>query len=151
MPMRVAGWSAAVVLAVCVYGAVEAKEKTRLADLDGWMGQWAASDEQSLEIAPGAGETLTIEGFATWGMHDPERVERGGVNMGEFYAAVPTGWVADGRVEFAVGDGRAYRAQITEAQDCALRMELQGETLLVEDNGLCGGMNVRFDGAYRRE
>jgi hypothetical protein len=35
--------------------------------------------------------------------------------------------------------------------DCAATFRLVGKYLLVDDNGYCGGMNVTFDGIYRRE
>ncbi len=33
---------------------------------------------------------------------------------------------------------------------CTVHAQLLGDVLVVSDNSECGGMNVRFDGVYRR-
>ena len=34
---------------------------------------------------------------------------------------------------------------------CKMTLRLVGEYLIADDNGECGGMNVTFDGVYRRK
>lgn len=102
----------------------------------GWTGHWSYGDAE-IEITPGkARGSLHVAGNATWGGHDPERVRTGGIHIGDFDGEVrPSG----DRLSYADGYGI-----------CTVRMRLLGPYLLVEDNGECGGANVRFTGTYRR-
>lgn len=101
-----------------------------------WRGNWQR-DEASIDIKsakrPGR---VSIDGTATWGTHDPERVERGGINTGELSGeAAP------------VGD----RLSITDGPEgCTAWFRLVGPYLVVTDNLQCGGLNVSFSGIYRR-
>ncbi|MHA6298141.1 hypothetical protein [Devosia sp. CAU 1758] len=119
--------------------------------LGGWVDNWTAGPEHDITILREAGGSLFIEGFATWGASDPERVERGGVNIGEFSVSVPGRWIVDQALEFAIGTDGAIPADEAAEYDCILHLELIGHELVVSDNGICGGHNVRFDGVYRRE
>ena len=53
-----------------------------------WRGAWHSGDEQQIEIKPAAGGALALEGYASFGGDDPERVARGAVNVGQFSATV---------------------------------------------------------------
>jgi hypothetical protein len=94
-----------------------------------WLGEWALH-ENSLSIRRGAkaGE-LRVEGSAVWhGIGD-------NVHVGEVAAsAAPVG------------------ASLTLEDDiCKLTLRLVGDFLVADDNGECGGVNVTFDGVYRRK
>ena len=105
--------------------------------LASWRGAWSR-DEADIEIGPGARSgTLRLEGHAVWGSHDPDRVARGGVHVGEFdETAAPIG------DRLGVGDGPPGQ--------CHVLLRLIGPYLVIADNNLCGGMNVSFSGVYRR-
>ncbi|KAF0122653.1 MAG: hypothetical protein FD152_3513, partial [Xanthobacteraceae bacterium] len=53
-----------------------------------WSGRWRAGREQSIAIRRN-GATWEIEGSATHGGSDPERVRRGSVNIGTLSATLP--------------------------------------------------------------
>lgn len=131
-----------------VLGVGAAQAQANLAD---WAGEWSASDEQEITIIANK-KSLSIEGFATWGAGDPERVERGGVNMGEISAQVPRSWITDNRLLFLMGDqGAEQVGMVADDAGCLIEMMLEGDLLLVGDNMMCGGMNVTFSGEYRRK
>lgn len=118
--------------------------------LAAWVGAWTTGPEQSITIRRGPEGVLSIEGFASWGTSDPERVANGGVNVGEFYADVPADWIEAGRLAFGVGVDGTIRAEDAEEFDCVVELEIRDGQLLAADNGICGGHNVRFDGTYSR-
>ena len=113
-----------------------------------WLGTWSQAEGQ-IRIKPGEKPgTLSIAGDATWGLGDPERVKRGGVNMGEISGTVaPTG---DG-ASFAMGENATLPVTKGDAYDCKVWLRRLGPWLVVEDNLACGGMNVTFRGIYRRQ
>lgn len=128
-----------------------AKEKVKTQpDLSAWMGLWVAGEEQQIAIAPGESGGLAIEGYASYGATDPERVAIGAVNVGEVVGEIPGGWIRDGEVAFAF-PGDAF-VPVGEAgqYDCTIEMVLRGDVLEVTDNFMCGGLNVTFTGTYRR-
>ena len=92
-----------------------------------------------------------LDGDATWGAGDPDRVKRGGVNIGDFSATVA---LAGGHLAFLVGDeGKPLPYDAKRASDemlCGLRLWRTGPYLVVADNLQCGGHNVTFTGVYRR-
>ncbi|WP_343519535.1 hypothetical protein [Sphingomonas sp.] len=104
----------------------------------GWTGDWKFEDA-SITIKPGTRwGHHHVAGIATWGGHDPERVARGGVNIGDFESdLVPR------------GDRMSY-VESDDPNLCRVDMRLIGPYLLVEDNSRCGGLNVTFSGTYRR-
>jgi hypothetical protein len=118
--------------------------------LAAWIGAWTTGPEQNITILRGTGGMLSIEGFASWGASDPDRVASGGVNVGEFYADVPAGWIEDTRLAFGVGADGTIRPDAAEQFDCVVQLEIGYTQLLATDNGMCGGHNVRFDGTYHR-
>ncbi|MBV1800225.1 hypothetical protein [Siccirubricoccus sp. G192] len=113
-----------------------------------WLGEWRGGPEHRISIRRGPRPgTLRIEGEATYGAQDPDRVRRGAVNMGEIAAEVgPKGPL----LGFTMGMGGTQPYEAGEPTDCRARLRLLGPWLLAEDNGACGGMNVSFSGAYRR-
>ena len=117
----------------------------RMAD---WIGTWTAP-EQQITIKAGRGGLLDVEGEATFGALDPERVKRGAINMGEVSgSAKPEGAI----LAFAMGDDdKTLPFDKGGEFDCRIRLRLVGSFLLAEDNQRCGGANVSFAGAYRRK
>lgn len=115
-----------------------------------WLGTWSGNPEQGITIKPGKGAgELVMHGDATWGSLDPERVKRGGVNIGEFDAALRAG--GDG-ISFAIGDkGETLAYDKGEEFNCKIRVRRLGPFLMVQDNRQCGGNNVSFTGNYRRK
>lgn len=107
-----------------------------------WIGEWSY-DETTIDIERGSrAGRLKASGSALWGTHDPDRVRRGGVHVGEF---------AD---EAALkGDRILFGAsQPSTADDyvCHVSLRLIGPYLVGADNLNCGGANVSFMGVYRR-
>lgn len=111
-----------------------------------WAGKWVRDEEASITITV-KGDALAVKGDATFGGGDPERIERGAVNIGEIEEmATPRGNL------IAIGsdyDGMT-KPTMLEANDCRVRLRLFGRYLAVDDNGGCGGLNVSFTGVYSR-
>lgn len=116
-----------------------------------WTGEWRSGDEQTITIKPKGDGRIAIEGEATWGGHDPERVKRGGVNAGEIEAEVS---IADGAASFAMdddGNTRPFDLKLPDDRDvCRVKLWRLGPYLVAQDNVRCGGMNVTFTGVYRK-
>lgn len=107
------------------------------ADAEDWLGEWRFYDNRLL-ISAGNEDALEVSGEAAWygGINSfGERV----VHVGSLAGA---GLVADGNV-LSVSEGE-------DEYSCQARLRLVGSSLVVDDNGNCGGMNVRFNGVYRR-
>jgi hypothetical protein len=105
--------------------------KSREAAASQWLGTWKFHDD-TLRVTPGprAG-SLSADGDAYW---PSRRSAYPSVHTGNFEAAAtPT------RNTLVLQDG-----------GCAVRLSLVGELLVASDNHECGGMNVTFDGVYRR-
>ena len=116
-----------------------------------WAGAWHSGDEQTITIKPKGDGHIAIAGEATWGMHDPERVKRGGVNVGEIEAELS---IADGVAAFAIdNDGSTKPIDLKPADNsdvCRVKLWRLGPYLVAADNMRCGGMNVTFTGVYRK-
>ncbi|MBX7055899.1 MAG: hypothetical protein K1X36_13175 [Pyrinomonadaceae bacterium] len=117
----------------------------RLADLDindvnkkppvtAWLGDWEFA-ENSISFTrnklPGY---LNVKGEAFW------RGSVDNVHIGEL----------DGR-EKPVGNIINFGSSDTDEYACKATIRLIGNFLVVDDNSNCGGVNVRFDGVYRRK
>lgn len=101
--------------------------------LQGWAGDWKDGDN-GLSISV-RGSQLHVEGDAYWPSANPTPEQRPyGPNLGQVEAqATPRG------------------SQVDFVEDsCTVHAQLLGDVLVVSDNSECGGMNVRFDGVYRR-
>lgn len=109
-----------------------------------WHGAWRRIEAQ-IRIKPAAGGALNIEGTAALGSHDPDRVARGTVRIGEISAKTKP---AGDTVFFS--DEPAPSFEKVPENVCAVRMRRIAQYLVVEDNKSCGGMNVTFSGIYVR-
>lgn len=101
--------------------------------LPAWAGTWRDGDDRlMIEVRGGQ---LHVAGDAYWPSANPTpEVRPYGPNMGQVDAlAVPAGDTA-----------------VFQDATCTLRAQLLGDYLIVADNSACGGMNVRFNGVYRR-
>jgi hypothetical protein len=116
-----------------------------------WAGEWRSGNEQTITIKPRGDGRIAIEGVASWGGHDPERVKRGGVNVGEIGAEVS---IADGAASFAMdddGNTKPFDLKLPDESDvCRVKLWRLGPYLVAQDNVHCGGMNVTFTGVYRK-
>lgn len=109
-----------------------------------WVGTWER-DEGEVRISAEGTDRIAVEGDATWGAGDPDRIERGAVHMGTIERTVVP--LAPGVLRFATGD------EPDDPEDeyrCRVALQRAGDWLLVDDNFQCGGMNVSFDGIYTR-
>jgi hypothetical protein len=117
-----------------------------------WAGEWKNDGpEANLSITRLDPGNVEIEGFATWGQDDPERVANGGVHVGEIG---PVRLRLTGHALHFVGSsgdsiGNAPPAAAS-SYDCIVDIQWKEHSLLVSDNYECGGMNVTFSGTYHR-
>ena len=114
-----------------------------------WVGTWRRDRDANIKLTLAAGgQAITVDGDATWGSFDPQRVKRGAVHEGNLdETAVPHGNL------IALGqgyDGSSSPLDKTAITDCLVRLRLFGRYLVVEDNQSCGGANVSFTGVYTR-
>jgi hypothetical protein len=99
-----------------------------------WKGVWIDGDDVIRITANGA--ALHAKGEAWWPSKNPPRDEiPGGPNLGSIDATA-----APARNVVVFNDGA-----------CRVQATLLDGFLVVSDNRACGGMNVRFDGVYRRK
>ena len=103
-----------------------------------WLGHWTENENEILIRRTKDGR-LQVSGAAIW-QAGPDALP----HTGDFdFTGKP-----DGRL-FELGEP----ACITEGKgcvDCVVRMLRVEDVMLVADNGHCGGMNVRFTGAYTK-
>jgi hypothetical protein len=121
--------------------------------LEAWVGDWEeiysagtkADSPDTVSFTSRDGQ-LFVTGEATW---------YGGMNTAG-YEIVHTGEIGgfdddSDLVPAAVHvQGRLAVLDAADEYECAATFRRVGEFLVVEDNSHCGGMNVRFNGAYRR-
>ncbi len=115
-----------------------------------WTGTWRSGDEQEIDIKAAAGGAIAIEGNATYGASDPERVARGAINVGQISATLTP---VNGKAAFSAGDGdepAPYDANPNDDSVCRVRLWRSGPYLIATDNLMCGGLNVTFTGVYGR-
>ena len=110
----------------------------------GWVGKWSRH-EADIRVKPTKGGGLEIEGDATFGAHDPARVQRGAVNSGEISAEVTP---AGDRLSFAESENGTLPVDQGGEFSCRVWMRRVGPWLLVYDNKNCGGFRVTFRGIY---
>lgn len=117
--------------------------------LTDWSGDWRAGDDLNIVIFLENGEELAIDGFATYGAQDADRVAQGSVQVGRFFARVTEDWVEEGnRIRFAVEDDEVLPFDTAIPGMCRIELQLVWPTLKAHDNGRCGGANVSFTGEY---
>ena len=138
--VETSGWLPAAAISVDAKGAAPMPKD--------WLGTWKR-EEATITIKPDAKDALAIDGDATYGAEDPDRVKRGAVNMGSISAkGDPKG---DG-LAFAMGDDdKTLPVDKGDDTTCKVWMRRVGPYLLVDDNNNCGGMNVTFRGTYARK
>jgi hypothetical protein len=108
-------------------------ETTANPALASWLGTWSFYDnEVRLSRGRRAG-TLSVGGEATWV----------GVNPGNVHTGELSGEAAPAGAALTLGDEGEY--------DCRATLRLVGPYLVVADNRQCGGVNVTFDGVYRKK
>jgi hypothetical protein len=108
---------------------VATAEKPSLAS---WLGTWGFYDNE-LRLSRGrrAG-VLRVSGDATW-----QGVNPGNVHVGEL-----SGEAAQAGGVLRLGE---------DPEECRATLRLVGPYLVVADNKRCGGVNVTFDGVYRKK
>lgn len=103
------------------------------APLTAWLGTWNFYSSEVRLSRGRRANTLAVEGEATWVGANPGNVHTGELS-GE---ATPAGEV------LKLGGEDEY--------DCRATLRLVGPYLVVSDNKQCGGVNVTFDGVYRKK
>ncbi|HEY1077206.1 MAG TPA: hypothetical protein VGE51_11000 [Fontimonas sp.] len=108
----------------------------RVVALADWVGTWQPiAGDNEIRIAPKDPALLDVQGNATWvGGADADAPV---VHEGEL--------AGEGRP-----DGELLQIGSDDMSECMVKMQHVGGSLVVRDNGLCGGLNVRFDDVYRR-
>ncbi|MNK08002.1 hypothetical protein D3C87_259250 [compost metagenome] len=101
-----------------------------------WTGHWSNGDD-TLVLGEQDGQ-LVVTGEAFWPSAKPTPQRPYGPNLGQIDAiARPMGTT----VHFKDSDDAS----------CELHAQWLGDYLVVSDNSECGGLNVRFNGVYRRQ
>lgn len=100
-----------------------------------WLGRWSDQGNPALRITRAKSGALEIEGAAFW----PGPVRQKGW---------APGWPQLGRIggKLELTGNRAHYDDGT----CRVDLVALGDFLIGFDNDWCGGMNVRFNGVYRR-
>ena len=101
--------------------------------LAAWLGSWGFYDNELRIARSKKAGALSVQGDATWQ----------GVNPGNVHVGEVSGEAAPAGNALSLGGG--------DPDDCHVKMRLVGAFLIVEDNKQCGGMNVTFDGVYRKK
>jgi len=94
-----------------------------------WLGEWVMHENGFTIRRDAKAGVLRVEGSATWhGVGD-------NVHVGEVNAsAAPAG-----------------NTLTLEDDICTITLRLVGDFIVADDNGECGGVNVTFDGVYRKK
>jgi hypothetical protein len=107
-----------------------------------WLGKWKPiAGDDSIEISLDSQDgTLFVKGLATWhggsDFHGNDVVHEGAFEG----TAEPNG----PRLTVIQGDEK-YKYY------CKVELQLVSDSLIASDNGICGGVNVRFDNVYRKQ
>lgn len=123
-----------------------ARDRSEAVTPAGWLGKWSRV-EADITVKAEKARVLHIEGNATFGAWDPDRVKRGAVNTGEIEGDVTP---AGDRLSFAVGESATLPVDQGDEFACKVWMQRIGPWLVVYDNRNCGGRNVTFRGFYTR-
>ena len=118
-----------------------------------WTGEWSFGDQHDISIKRDAatGE-LRIEGEATFGGDDPQRVKNGAVRVGSLSARIkPDASTDPAFLAFTMTDAETLPFDQGSKSDCRVRMRRVGPYLRADDNEACGGMGVTFSGFYHRD
>jgi hypothetical protein len=99
--------------------------------IDAWDGTWTGGEDRVVITSSKQGKALHLEGNATW--HGFNEVEHFGSTEGD---AIPTG----NYLHFAEGG----------PDSCAIELTLAGKFIIASDNMLCGALNARFRGIWKR-
>ncbi len=99
--------------------------------IDMWAGSWVYGSS-NIEIRRARGNELLVSGNAFWhGFGD-------NIHIGEV-------------AERGRPSGNRLKLGGADEYDCRVQMQLIGRYLIVSDNRQCGGVNVTFDGVYRKK
>jgi hypothetical protein len=102
------------------------------APLASWLGTWNFYNN-SLRVSRGRRvDVLSVSGDATWVGVNPDNVHVGEISG--------TGTPVDNALKLG-----------EDPDDCQATLRLIGTYLVVSDNKQCGGVNVTFDGVYRKK
>ncbi len=105
-----------------------------------WAGTWSRGDSAEIIITEDGGD-LSVTGSATTGTG-------AATHVGSLEAS---GTPKKGVFAFAMGENGTLQPQQAGAFDCVATLALRGPYLVAQDNGNCGGANVRFTGIYTRQ
>lgn len=100
-----------------------------------WVGVWGYFGN-TIQIRETDGGRLHVVGHAIYPVYGPEGEYRWD-NEGDFEADLSP-------------DADKLVLTTDEKYGCEVQMQLIAGNLFVSDNSFCGGMNVRFDGVYRK-
>lgn len=101
-----------------------------------WVGHWYDGDN-TLDLRMQDGQ-LAVTGEAFWPSAKPTPQRPYGPNLGQVDAV-------------ARPDGAKVYFSDSDDAGCKLQAQWLGDYMVVSDNAECGGMNVRFNGVYRRQ
>jgi hypothetical protein len=101
-----------------------------------WDGKWRDGVEAEI-VLKSHGDEVEVSGKASWG----------GVHTGELEG---NGKPRDRVLAIGYDPDKSSFPPSQDDAVCAARLHLFGRYLAVEDNDMCGGMNVRFSGIYVR-
>lgn len=117
--------------------------------LTDWVGSWSLGSEQTIDISLEEGSSLVVDGYATYGARDPERVAQGSVQVASFFARITRDQVEAGEViRFTIDGDTVLPFAVADGSLCKVELKLEWPKLRARDNGRCGGANVSFIGLY---
>lgn len=106
-----------------------------------WFESKPDGNSAQIQIRPLGGGVLFVTGDATW----TDQTRPGFARTGSFQGTVVS---AGNRIAFAEDQAAASDA---DSAGCAMVIRVSKDALDVsDDNGRCGGLNVTFDGHYRK-